>query len=83
MPRKLRLPQGAATYEIDTDGLVLVTSREGVTGRFTDQGEWVEGELKHCDPHVCVWVGGPQLMSRHEEARAARLKAEAAGAATN
>ena len=83
MPRKLRHPLSGAIYEIYSDGLVLVTSREGATGRFTDQGEWVEGELKQCDPHVCVWVGGPQLMSRHEEAREARLKAEAAGAATN
>lgn len=84
--RKLRHPLSGAIYEIDDDGLVLVTSREGVTGRFTDQGDWVDGELRQCDPHVCVWVGGPQLMSRHEEARRARLAAEAeqaAQAATN
>jgi hypothetical protein len=81
--RKLRHPLSGAIYEIDTDGLVLVTSREGLTGRFTDQGVWVEGDLKNCDPHVCVWVGGPELMSRHEEARRARLAAEAAKATNN
>ena len=75
--RQLRHPLSGAIYEVDTDGLVLVTSREGLTGRFTDQGEWVEGELRHCDPHVCVWVGGPQLLSRHEEAKLARDRAEA------
>jgi hypothetical protein len=75
--RKLRHPLSGAVYEIDHDGLVLVTSRDGVTGRFTDQGEWVEGDLHHCDPHVCVWVGGPQLISRHEEAKLARERAEA------
>jgi hypothetical protein len=81
--RKLRHPLSGAIYEIDDGGLVLVTSRDGQSGRFTDQGVWVEGELKQCDPHVCVWVGGPQLMSRHEEARLARLKAEAARAGHN
>ena len=81
--RKLRHPLSGAIYEVDHDGLVLVTSREGVTGRFTDQGEWVEGDLKHCDPHVCVWVGGPQLMSRHEEAKLAAEKAGAEQTATS
>lgn len=81
--RQLRHPLSGAIYEIDHDGLVLVTSRDGVTGRFTDQGVWVEGELRHCDPHVCVWVGGPQLMSRHEEAKLARERAAANGGAAS
>ena len=76
--RKLRHPLSGAIYEVDDDGLVLVTTRDGSSGRFTDQGVWVDGELKNCDPHVCVWVGGPQLISRHEEAKQARDKAEAA-----
>jgi hypothetical protein len=75
--RKLRHPLTGAIYEVDVDGLVLVTSRAGVTGRFTNQGVWVEGELRQCDPHVCVWVGGPQLKSRYEEARDAKQQAAA------
>ena len=62
---------------------MLVTAKDGTAGRFTDQGVWVEGDLKHCDPHVCVWVGGPQLMSRHEEAKLARERAAANGGATS
>ena len=81
--RQLRHPMSGAIYEVDTDGLVLVTTTDGRTGRFTDQGVWVEGELKQCDPHVCVWVGGPQLLSRHEEALRAREQAAANGGATS
>jgi hypothetical protein len=66
--RKLRHPLSGAIYEIDADGLVHVTSREGRSGRFTGEGVWVDGELKQCDPHVCVWVGGPQLRSRRADA---------------
>jgi hypothetical protein len=75
--RKLRHPLTGAIYEIDVDGLVLVTTSRGVTGRFTSQGVWVDGELRQCDPHVCVWVGGPQLKSRYEEARDAKQQAAA------
>ena len=75
--RQLRHPLSGAIYEVDHDGLVLVTAKDGRTGRFTDQGVWVEGDLKQCDPHVCVWVGGPQLLSRHEEAKLARERAAA------
>jgi hypothetical protein len=81
--RQLRHPLSGAIYEVDHDGLVLVTAKDGTTGRFTDAGVWVEGDLKHCDPHVCVWVGGPQLMSRHEEAKLARDRASANGGATS
>ena len=75
--RSLRHPLSGAIYEIDADGLVLVTSKEGVAGRFRADGTWVDGALRTCDPHVCVWVGGPQLPSRHEEANLARQRAAA------
>ena len=75
--RQLRHPLTGAIYEVDVDGLVLVTTRSGATGRFTSQGVWVDGELRQCDPHVCVWVGGPQLKSRYEEARDAKQQAAA------
>ena len=80
--RSLRHPLSGAIYEIDTDGLVLVTSKDGAVGRFRADGTWVEGELRSCDPHVCVWVGGPQLPSRWEEAKLARQR-EAAEKGSN
>ncbi len=46
------------------DGNVDVTSREGVTGTFTVDGEWISGDLRHADPHLCGWLAGPQLPPR-------------------
>lgn len=42
--------------------------REGV---FTDQGEWVSGELRECDPQLCGWVAGPQF-TNHRMSEAAK-----------
>ncbi len=27
-------------------------------GRFDRYGEWLEGELRHCDPQLCIWLTG-------------------------
>ena len=60
MPAGLRHPFGGALYERHRDGQIKVTDgeREGV---FTDEGEWVSGELRECDPQLCGWVAGPQV----------------------
>jgi hypothetical protein len=75
--RQLRHPLSGAIYEENGDGLVRV-SKDGQWGTFTAGGEWVDGPLKHADPHVCLWVGGRQVATRHEEA----AQAAAAGNAT-
>jgi hypothetical protein len=53
-----------ALYDVRDDGNVDVTSRDGVNGIFTPDGEWVSGDLRHADPHLCGWLAGPQLPSR-------------------
>ncbi len=47
-------------YQVDDDGLLTVTSRDGTTGRFTPNGDWVSGDLRQADPHMCGWLGGPR-----------------------
>ena len=53
-----------ALYDVRDDGNLDVTAPDGTTGVFTPSGEWVEGDLRHADPHLCGWLAGPQLESR-------------------
>ena len=53
--RQLRHPLSGAIYEIDDDGNVMVT-RDGMVGRFTGNGAWLHGDLRHADPELCRWV---------------------------
>lgn len=55
-------PFSRALYEQDGAGHVRVTDGDRV-GLFTARGEWIEGELRECDPQLCGWVGGPQIGS--------------------
>ena len=53
-----------ALYDVRDDGNVEVTARSGIVGTFTPSGEWLAGELRHADPHLCGWLAGPQLPPR-------------------
>ena len=55
-------PFSGALYEQDGEGNVLVTDGEK-TGLFRENGSWISGELKECDPQLCNWIAGPQLGS--------------------
>jgi hypothetical protein len=50
-----------AMYDVQADGNVSVTAQDGTQGVFTPDGVFVEGELRHADPHLCGWLAGPQL----------------------
>ena len=52
-----RHPISGALYDVRHDGLVQVDDR-GETGVFTAQGDWVSGELRHADAHLCGWLAG-------------------------
>ena len=62
--RQRRHALSGALYDVLDDGNVAVTSRHGETGIFTADGQWVSGELRHADPHLCGWLAGPQLPPR-------------------
>jgi len=57
----LRHPFSGALYEQDGDGHVRVTETDGRSGLFEVNGKWITGVLLQADPHVCGWVGGPQV----------------------
>lgn len=55
-------PFSGFTYEAIGDGVVRVTNpKTGQWGLFRWDGEWVEGELTHADPHFLRFIGGPDL----------------------
>ncbi|HEX9258217.1 MAG TPA: hypothetical protein VF855_01680 [Acidimicrobiales bacterium] len=63
--RQIKHAFSGAVYEMDGTGNILVTAKDGRTGRFTGEGVWIEGEVRTCDPHLCVWIAGPSTVSRH------------------
>lgn len=57
---KLRHPLTGALYTLQDDGNVQVEA-DGKTGVFRGDGHHVSGALGDADPHMLVWIGGPQL----------------------
>jgi hypothetical protein len=66
----LRHPFTHALYERAGDGLVQVTTTDGVVGLFRPDGRWVSGDLKEADPQLCGWIAGPKLGSQRVQASA-------------
>jgi hypothetical protein len=64
MMRKRVHALSGALYDVRPDGNLTVTARSGESGLFTPDGEWIEGDLRECDPHLCSWLAGPQLPPR-------------------
>jgi hypothetical protein len=48
-------PFTGALYELRPDGTVAVRDGDR-SGLFTREGRWISGELRECDPQLCVWV---------------------------
>jgi hypothetical protein len=59
LPR-LKHPISGAIYSRESDGRVKV-ELNGSIGYFTAEGRWLEGDIKQADPHMSLWLGGPQL----------------------
>jgi len=81
--RQRRHPLSGAMYEVGQDGKVTVTTREGVSGIFTPDGEWVSGELRQCDAHLAGWLAGPQVPPRLAVLPRFRETASASAPASN
>jgi nitrite reductase/ring-hydroxylating ferredoxin subunit len=58
---KLRHPLSGAIYERVEQGVVRVTTKDGRSGTFTDEGARIDGDLGQVDPNMCDWIGGRQL----------------------
>ena len=66
--RSIRHPLSGALYDLREDGVVHVKSRDDREGLFDKHGRWLSGELKHADPHLCLWIGGIELPNRFQQA---------------
>jgi hypothetical protein len=60
-PVRIRHPLNGWVYEDLGNEVVQVTTPKGVTGKFTVDADWIEGELTDANPHLCNAVGGRQL----------------------
>lgn len=76
MAIKAHHPLTRADYEAEGPNGVRVT-HDGKSGLFDRTGNWIEGELRHCDPQMCIWLAGLAFV----EERADRMAAEAEDAA--
>jgi hypothetical protein len=59
-------PLTRADYRAEGANAVRVTDGSQ-TGLFDRFGAWIEGELRQCDPHMCIWLTG--LVIVEEKAR--------------
>ena len=57
-----------AMYTLLPDGLVEVENN-GLKGTFSWDGQHQAGDLTYADPHMLVWLAGPQLPDDVETAR--------------
>lgn len=55
-------PISGAVYESIGDGLVRVEDKaKGKSGVFRYDGTWIEGTMTYADPHMLMYIGGPDL----------------------
>jgi hypothetical protein len=59
-------PLSGALYDLQSDGTVRV-EKDGKTGVFRRDGSYVSGEIYFADPHLCLWIAGRELPSRHRQ----------------
>jgi hypothetical protein len=65
--RTIRHPLSGAMYDLTEEGTVRVTKNDR-WGTFSERGVWLAGEIRHADPHLCLWMGGKQLPNRFKQA---------------
>ncbi len=65
---QLRHALSGALYTVIEEGRVQVENN-GLQGIFDASGRHLEGELRHADPHMLVWLAGPQLAVSDKPAR--------------
>jgi len=56
----LKHPRSGALYTVMADGNVQVENN-GAAGLFTNRGVYISGDIKQADPHLILWMAGPQL----------------------
>ena len=76
--RKIQHALSGAVYEWADDDLgpVLVTDKDGRTGRFDRDGRWLLGELHRADPELCRWIGSGGRNAGGAAGRSRRFETE-------
>ena len=72
--RSIRHPLSGALYDLEGNGSIRVTARDGRTGLFRTDGVYTSGDLYFADPHLCGWIGGRDVSSRYRNARPTQEK---------
>ncbi len=65
---RLRHPMNGAMYTVLSNGHVQVENN-GMQGEFSWDGRHIDGELTYADPHMLVWLAGPQLPADGDSVR--------------
>ena len=69
MARGTQHPLTRARYEAEGANAVRVTDGSK-WGLFDRTGGWIEGELRQCDPHMCIWLTGLVVVEERKVASA-------------
>lgn len=69
MVDKTRHALTGAEYQAEGPNEVRVTDGDkwGLFDRF---GGWIEGELRQCDPQMCIWLTGLAIVEERNKADA-------------
>jgi hypothetical protein len=68
--KTLRHALNHADYHAESADRVRVVDGDR-WGRFDRTGAWIEGELRQCDPHLCIWITSQLVMDEHARRAAA------------
>jgi phenylpropionate dioxygenase-like ring-hydroxylating dioxygenase large terminal subunit len=58
---RYRHPMSGFIYERADYDVVHVIDNDGNVSVFNSDGVWVSGPITQADPHLCLWIGGPQV----------------------
>ena len=61
-------PLSGSTYDGHEDGTVTVFSKSGQSGRFTGDGQRLEGDVT-ADPQMCRWVASERVFQNFARRR--------------
>jgi hypothetical protein len=73
--RSIKHALSGAIYDLRDDGTIEV-SKDGRSGVFTATGTYLSGDIRHADPHLCLWIAGPTLPNRFAQAATALSEQE-------
>ena len=66
---KARHPLTNAEYDAESSNSVRVVEGDK-WGRFDRYGAWLEGEIRQCDPQLCIWLTGLIIVQERNTATA-------------